>query len=84
MRPTTRASSAANGARAFATAGAISGSGANGVGKQRDELVAKARDLHAAHVEIEPRQKLAVTARCDQQRLADAHGFRQRVVRMRR
>ena len=55
----------------------------DGVGEQRNELVAKAGDLHAAHIEIEPRQEFAVAARRDQQGLADPHGFGQRVVRMR-
>ena len=52
----------------------------NRVGEDRDELVAIVLHLAAAHVEIEPRDELAVAARGDQQRLADLDHVRQRVV----
>ena len=56
------------------------GVGRDHIGEQRDQLVAEALDRPALHVEIEPRDELAVAAGRDQQRVADLHRFRQRVV----
>ena len=53
------------------------------VGEHRDQLVAIVLHLAVAHVEIEPRDELAVAARRDQQRLADLDHVGQRVVGVR-
>ena len=56
--------------------------GRNHVGEDRYELVAITHHLPSAHIEIETRYELAVAARSYEQRPADHHDRRQRVVGM--
>ena len=56
--------------------------GADGVGKDRDQPVAMAFHFSVAHVEIEPRDELAVTAGGDQQCLSNLDDVGQGIMRM--
>ncbi len=56
--------------------------GRDDVGEDGNEPEAIVLHLAVAHIEIEPRYELAVTAGCDEERLADLDHVRQRVVRM--
>ena len=58
------------------------GIGRDRVRQHRDQRVGDVAYAPAVHLDVEPRQELAVRARRDQQRVADAHGLRQRIVRV--
>ncbi len=59
------------------------GIGRNRIREDRDQPMAETLHALLAHIEIEPRDELAIGPGGDEQRLAHAHRFGQRIMRVR-